>query len=114
MEVQKIEFGKIVIDNQEYSKDIIIKKGKIQKRDKKHSKRYRSEFGHTPLSIEENIPWDCKTLVIGNGHYGSLPIMNEVIKKAKKLNVSLIIKPSPEAVKNLNEKETNYVIHLTC
>jgi len=28
---------------------------------------FREQFGHTPLSIEEDIPWKCSQLVIGTG-----------------------------------------------
>jgi hypothetical protein len=29
------------------------------------SKKFRDEFGHTPVSVEEKIPWRCKRLIIG-------------------------------------------------
>jgi hypothetical protein len=43
----------------------VIDRGRIRKRKKKPSKRFRDRFGHTPLSIEEEIPWKCRRLVIG-------------------------------------------------
>ena len=49
----------------------------MRKRRKKASKKYRDEFGHTPLSVEEEIPWKCKRLVVGTGT-GALPVMDEV------------------------------------
>jgi len=45
------------------------------KRKKEPSKKFR-EAGHTPLSVEEEIPWKCRRLVIGTGA-GALPIMKE-------------------------------------
>ena len=66
MKVKKLSFGTINIDGKDYSKDIVIHKGKIEKRKKKESKHFRGRFGHTPLSISENIPWDCKKLIIIN------------------------------------------------
>jgi hypothetical protein len=31
--------------------------------------QFGKQFGHTPLSIEEDIPWKCRQLVIGTGAY---------------------------------------------
>lgn len=114
MKVNYFEFGKLVIDDEEYAKDIIISKGKIKKRNKKASKRYRSQYGHTPVSVQENIPWDCKTLIIGTGQYGSLPVMKEVNEKAEKLGVGLLLRTTPEALNHINDKNTNFILHLTC
>ncbi len=32
-----------------------IDRGEIRKRKKKPSKKFRNDFGHTPLSVEENM-----------------------------------------------------------
>ena len=84
MKVKELSFGTINIDGKDYYKDIVIHKGKIEKRKKKGSKKFRGQFGHTPLSILEDIPWDCKKLIIGTGHSSALPIMKEVKKKSQK------------------------------
>jgi hypothetical protein len=57
--------------------DVVIDGGKIRKRKKKPSKQFRDEFGHTPLSIEEEILWKCRRLVVGTGTYGRLPVMRD-------------------------------------
>jgi hypothetical protein len=64
--------------------DVVIDCGEVRKRKKKPSKQFREQFGHTPLSIEENIPWKCSQLVIGTGAYGKLPVMQEVRGKAER------------------------------
>jgi hypothetical protein len=64
---QKFSFGSIRIDGTTYEHDVVIDRGKIRKRKKKPSKKFREAFGHTPISIEEQIPWECKRLVIGTG-----------------------------------------------
>ena len=114
MKVKKLSFGAINIDGKDYSKDIVIRKGKIEKRKKKASKNFRSQFGHTPLSTLENIPWECKKLIIGTGHYNALPVMKEVQRKAKKKGVELVLMSTPDAVLRINEKDTNLILHLTC
>jgi hypothetical protein len=114
MKIKKLSFGSINIDGENYFKDIVIHKGKIKKRKKKESKKFRGRFGHTPLSILENIPWDCKKLIIGTGHSYALPVMNEVKEKAKKKAVELVLKSTPDAILYINEKNTNLILHLAC
>src|SRR6476646_4835838 len=70
-------FGSICIDGTTYEYDVVIDRGHIRKRKKKPSRSFRYRFGHTPLSIEEEIPWQCRRLVIGTGT-GALPVMEEV------------------------------------
>ncbi len=52
------------------------------------------EFGHAPLSIEEDIPWSCSQLVIGTGAYGKLPVMQEVRNEAARKKIKLLILPT--------------------
>jgi len=114
MHISQVKFGKIAIDGSVYTKDIVIANGEVIKREKQASRKYKKDYGHTPLTVDENIPWDCKRLVIGSGMYGSLPVAREVRVKAKELDVELIIEPTPQACKHVNEKDTNFVFHLTC
>ncbi len=114
MKVESFSFGSVKIDGILYEKDIIIDNNKISKREKSLSKRYRNEYGHTPLSVKENIPWKCKTLIIGTGHDGSLPVMDKVKEKAEELGVKLMLMRTSDAVNHLNDRSTNFVLHLTC
>ena len=50
-------FGSVRVDGVTYDHDLIIDRGKIRKRNKAASKRFRGASGHTPLSIAEDIPW---------------------------------------------------------
>ena len=70
---------------------------------------------HTPLSIEEEIPWKCRRLVIGTGT-GALPVMDEVKREARRRHVQLLVLPTPEAIEELraNPDGTNAILHLTC
>jgi hypothetical protein len=62
---------------------VVIDRGEIRKPNKKAPKRYRDTYGHTPLSTKEDIPWDCRRLVIGTGAEGGLPVLDEVRKEAQ-------------------------------
>ena len=108
-------FGSIRIDGVTYEHDVLIDRGRVRKRKKKASKKFRDAFGHTPLSIEEEIPWKCRKLVIGTGT-GALPVMEEVRQEAKRRHVRLLVLPTPQAIRALEEdpEQTNAILHVTC
>jgi hypothetical protein len=110
------EFGVIDIDGVAYEHDVVVDRGEIQRRKKKASKQFRETFGHTPLSVHENIPWKCSCLVIGTGAYGRLPVMDDVKREAKDRKVKLVVLPTADAIKVLERqpKKTNAVLHVTC
>jgi hypothetical protein len=83
MRFEDFSFGSIRIDGVTYEYDVVIDRGKIGKRNKKASKKFRDEFGHTPVSIEEEIPWKCRRLVVGTGTHRGLPVMKEVKNRSK-------------------------------
>ena len=114
MKVKDYSFGSITIDDKTYGKDLMIDNGSIKKRNKEVSKKYSEDFGHTPLSVEENIPWNCKHLVVGNGFSSRLPVMEDVRNTAVQKGVDLVVMSTREAIKHLNDPETNLVLHLTC
>ena len=60
MRFDKFSFGSIRIDGITRDYDVVIDGGEIRKRNKKPSKQFHDQFGHTPLSIEEDIPWKCE------------------------------------------------------
>jgi hypothetical protein len=115
MHFDKFSFGTLRIDGGTYEQDVVIDRGEIRKPKKTPSRRFRDEFGHTPLSIEETIPWKCHRLVIGTGAYGRLPVMKEVQLEAERRHVELVIIPTSEAIR-LIEKESaaNAILHVTC
>ena len=95
MNFDNFSFGAIQIDGIVYEHDVIIDRGEIRKRNKKPSKKFQEDFGHTPLSIEEEIPWKCQQLVIGSGAYGRLPVMREVKQSATKSSCWCSLRPRP-------------------
>ena len=70
MKAQLVAFGEIEIDGQRYAHDVVIDGGNIRKRAKKASKAYREAYGHTPVSLGENLPWGGHPLIVGTGKYG--------------------------------------------
>jgi hypothetical protein len=116
MRFEDFSFGSIRINGVIHEHDVVIDRGEVNKRKKKPSKKFRDDFGHTPLSIEEKIPWKCRQLVIGTGAYGRLPVMDEVRVEAARRKVKLVMVPTSEAIKMLSEEsaETNAILHVTC
>jgi hypothetical protein len=116
MRISHFAFGALEIDGVTYENDVVIDQGEVQKRKKKASKKFRDAFGHTPLSLEENIPWTCTSLVIGTGAYGRLPVMDEVKREAEERGVKLIVVPTAEAIEVLRKapRKTNAILHVTC
>jgi hypothetical protein len=60
MRYEAFSFGSIRIDGVTYDHDVVIDRGEVRKRKKKPSNKFRDQFGHTPLSVEEKIPWKCR------------------------------------------------------
>ena len=116
MHFDNFSFGSLRIDDSTFVHDVVIDRGEIRDRKKKPSKKFRDDFGHTPLSIAEDIPWNCSQLVIGTGAYGRLPVMKEVEREAKRHKVRLLILPTIRAIEVLQEDpaDTNAIIHVTC
>jgi hypothetical protein len=116
MRFEKFSFGSIQIDGRTYEDDITIDRGFIRKRHKKPSKKFREQFGHTPLSVEEEIPWRCRRLVIGTGMYGRLPVMEELKDVAQRRKIELLLLPTEKAIRELRKglKDVNAVLHVTC
>ncbi len=112
----KYRFGSLKIDGDKYTKDVVLDRGVLRKRKKKPSRPFREQFGHTPLSLQEDIPWECKRLVIGTGMEGRLPVMDEVLAEARRRGVVVVLRPTLEAVQLLKENpvDTNAILHLTC
>ena len=115
MRFEAFSFGSIRIDGVTYDHDVLIDRGEVHKRKKKPSKKFRENFGHTPLSMEERIPWKCRRLVIGTGT-GALPVMDEVKQEARRRHVALHILPTSQAIALLNaaDRATNAILHVTC
>jgi hypothetical protein len=97
MRFEDFSFGSVRIDGAAYEHDAVIDRGEVRRRKKKASKKFRDAFGHTPLSLEEKIPWKCHRLVIGTGAYGRLPVMKEVLPKPSvaRSNCSPFRRPKP-------------------
>jgi len=115
MQFESFSFGSIRIDGITYEHDVVIDRGEVRKRKKGPSQRFRDAFGHTPLSTDEEIPWNCRRLVIGTGT-GALPVMEPVKREAQRREIELVIVPTVSAIDLLERQPagTNAILHVTC
>jgi hypothetical protein len=116
MRISDFSFGSVRVDGVTYDHDLIIDRGRLRKRKKAASRKFRDACGHTPLSIAEDIPWQCRRLVIGTGADGRLPVLGEVEAEARRREVELVIVPTADAIEMLAGRtaDSNAILHLTC
>jgi hypothetical protein len=117
MKARWIAFGEIEIEGRRYPFDVVIDAGRVEKRRKKPSKRHRDDFGHTPLSTEERIPWGGSRLIVGTGESGSLPIMPAVWAEADRRGIEIVAAPTEEALRLLRDagpEDAYAIVHVTC
>jgi len=115
-----VAFGLIEIDGERFDRDVVVERGRVGRRHKKASKPLRDRYGHTPLSLLEPIPWECRRLVVGTGANGALPIDGAVFEEARRRGVELIALPTDEACDLLSAAgaaeldDTVAILHVTC
>jgi hypothetical protein len=112
-----IAFGEILIEGERYARDVVIDEGRVRRRRKGPSKALRDQFGHTPLSVAEAIPWGGDRLIIGTGADGRLPIAPDVYAEAHRRGVVIAALPTAEACRlivNMKSGDVRAVLHVTC
>ena len=117
MDTKLVAFGEIEIDGRRFKHDVVIEEGQVRKRRKGPSKAHRHNFGHTPLSVDEAIPWSADRLIIGTGASGQLPVMAEVYAEADRRGVEIVAMPTHEACDLLTRESgpgTTAILHVTC
>jgi len=117
MDAHLVAFGEIEIEGRRYPHDVVIERGEVSKRRKGASKPYRARYGHTPLSLDEGIPWHGRSLIVGTGAEGMLPVMPEVLAEARRRGIELTAVPTEEAcrlLRDLGPRDVNAILHVTC
>jgi hypothetical protein len=117
MKARLISFGVIEVGGQTYEHDVVIDRGRVARRHKKPSRPFRDTYGHTPLSVGEDIPWTAGRLVIGTGADGRLPVMDEVFAAAAERGVTIVALPTRDAcllLADVPDDEVCAILHVTC
>ncbi len=117
MEARLIGFGEVELDGRRYEHDVMIEGGVVHRRNKGPSKDLRGQYGHTPLSVREAIPWGGRRLIVGTGVDGQLPIVPEVFDEAARRGIEVVALRTEEACRLLGTVETakvRAILHVTC
>lgn len=111
MIIKNYEFGKIRINGNSYTHDIVINgSGRID--------HWLRRTGHN-VEISDVGPFihDAKVVIIGTGGSGMMKVPPETIEFIEGKGIKLIIEKTPEAVKAFNKKRSENSVgmfHLTC
>lgn len=117
VKAQLVAFGELRIEGERYERDVVIDAGRIRRRRKGASKSRRGEFGHTPLTSAEDIPWGGRRLIVGTGADDALPISPDVYAEADRRGIRIDALPTRDACRQLAELEATEVyavLHVTC
>jgi hypothetical protein len=112
------KYGWVEIDGVRYDHDVIIHADRaVTKRSKKKSRKFKTLFGHTPLSDHDLLflqKEKAEIIFIGTGQFGDLPITTEA--RAILSTVEAIIRPTPDIISMLEEEHRPFaaVIHVSC
>jgi len=117
MRASLVAFGEVEIEGERFGRDVVIDAGRVRPRRKAPSKALRNEYGHTPLSAAEEIPWGGRRLIIGTGAQGSLPVLPDVYAEAARRGVDVTAVPTADACRllaDLRRRDVYAVLHVTC
>lgn len=116
--VEEYDFGRIVIDGKEYSKDVIIFPNRVE------SPWWRKKGHNLSMDdLETVIKYSPDELIIGKGANGIMKVPDKVVKKCEELGMKVTAKKTGKAVELLNEnyekadesgKKVVGAFHLTC
>ncbi|MCH7487129.1 MAG: hypothetical protein IIC04_09095 [Proteobacteria bacterium] len=115
MRITLYDFGKIVVDGETHTRDVIIHPGRVE------GSWWRQE-GHR-LRVEDlNGVWESgpDILVVGTGYYGNMAVGEETLDYARSRGVEIIAATTPDAVSTFNRLQSESgkrivaALHLTC
>ena len=115
MRITLYDFGKIVVDGEAHTRDVIIHPGRVE------GPWWRRE-GHL-LAVDDLAGvWDSgpDTLVIGTGFHGNMVVPEETAAFVRSKGAEILNQRTPDAVATFNrlvdetEKRVVAALHLTC
>lgn len=111
--IESYAFGRMIIEGQPYTSDLIIFPEKIN-----HSWWRKSGHRLCLEDIEEVLKEKPEVLIVGTGFVGLMKVEEEVKQYAQLEGILLIIEKTKNAVQKFNElsskKKTVAAFHLTC
>jgi hypothetical protein len=114
MEITSYGFGKIKIDGQTYSSDVIVTVDKV------YDSWLRKEGHRLEIpDLETILEAQPDRLVVGTGYFGRMKVPEETKNFLQSKGIKVFVAPSGKAVKELNKLLQEGVnvagaFHLTC
>jgi hypothetical protein len=111
-QLQNYSFGRIVVDGQEYDRDLIVLPDRVV------ANWWRRD-GHSLAledlrDVEDELP---EKLILGTGAYGRLQPPAAVVEELARRGIDVEVLHTDEAVRRygeLDEQRTAAALHLTC
>lgn len=116
MHARLVAFGELELEGERYDRDVVIDGGRVRPRKKSPSKALRDRYGHTPLTAAERIPWGGRTLIVGTGADGALPVAPDLLAEARRRGVEVRALPTADACRllaGLDPDDVHAVLHVT-
>lgn len=117
MHARLVAFGELELEGERYDRDVVIDGGRVRPRKKGPSKALRDRYGHTPLTAAERIPWGGRTLIVGTGADGALPVAPDLLAEARRRGVEVRALPTADACRllaGLDPDDVYAILHVTC
>ena len=111
--IDSYQFGRIVIDGQTYTSDVIIYPHRVK------DEWWRRE-GHRLSADDLGEVLDCQpeVMVVGTGDPGIMRVLPETEKLIESRGIKLVIQPTREACQTFNRLSSSQkviaLLHLTC
>ncbi len=111
--IDSYSFGRIRINGEEYTSDVIIYPGRIQ------SNWWRKEGHKLQIEdMEEVLKHPPELLIVGTGAYGAMSVPEETRKHIESKGIQLVVEKTDEACKTYNDlrdkEKAVATFHLTC
>jgi hypothetical protein len=112
-QIEEYRFGRIVVDGQTYTHDLIIYPGRVQ------GHWWRKE-GHrlAPEDLPALLREPPEVLVVGQGSPGLMVVPPATLERLQALGIEVIVEPTARAWQTYNrlrqEKRAVAALHLTC
>ncbi len=112
MRIESYNFGRIRVNNTEYTSDVIIFPDRVL-----HPWwRKEGHFLHME-DLTEVLSYSPDTLIIGTGYSGVMRVPEDLVKKLRSMGINVTVQKTTEAVKTFNSSASSRkvaALHLTC
>jgi hypothetical protein len=113
MKIEHYSFGKITVDGQTYTSDVIIYPDKV------NSSWWRKEGHNLHVDdLKDIIAAEPEVLIVGTGYFGVMKVPKGTISNLESKGIAVHVERSVKAVELFNklqrDKKVITALHLTC